>query len=282
MNPFVIVPIILILLLIVIFIVWDSHRFVVKRYVIESEKIRRDKSFVFLSDLHDKVYGKNNESVIAAIDSLSPSVVLVGGDILTAYPGKDFSPASDFIARLSDKYEIIYAEGNHEFRTRIYPEVYGTMNADYCKAIGDKVIIRVNERIISEDVDIYCCSIGYEYYRRFKTFPMSDDYLNSVLGDADTGKFNLLLAHNPDYFDNYSKWGADLTLSGHVHGGVVRIPFWRGLISPMCRLFPKYDGGLFKKDGKKMIVSRGLGMHTIPLRLFNPAEIVYIELKHKD
>ena len=111
---------------------------------------------------------------------------------------------------------------------------------------------------------------------------MSDDYIASLVGDPDESRFNILLAHNPDYFKNYVKWGADMTLSGHVHGGVVRIPFWIGVISPMCMLFPKYSGGMYKKNDRAMIVSRGMGMHTIPLRMFNPAEIVVIRICQKD
>ena len=81
------------------------------------------------------------------------------------------------------------------------------------------------------------------------------------------------------FFDAYAGWGADLTLSGHIHGGIVRIPGIGGVISTSYRLvFPKYDGGYYEQNQKKMIVSRGLGSHTIPVRLFNPAELVVIDL----
>ena len=102
------------------------------------------------------------------------------------------------------------------------------------------------------------------------------------LGKADKDAFSLLLAHNPVWFEDYAAWGADLTLSGHVHGGVVRLPFLGGVLSTSFRLFPKYDGGYFTKEGKHMIISRGLGAHTIPLRLFNPAELVVIELEPQE
>lgn len=235
---------------------------------------------VFLSDLHNKDYGNDNAKLLEAIRKLNPDVILLGGDIMTAYPGKDFSTAVSMVSRLSD-YPMAYAEGNHEYRAGIYPDVYGTMYEDYFNALKDKGVSMLCNKYVDfyDDLRVYCLSIEHKYYRRMHLYPMDNTYIHTLLGEPSEERFNILLAHNPDYFDNYSEWGPELTLSGHVHGGVVRIPGWRGVISPMWKLFPKYDGGMFDKNGKKLIVSRGLGMHTIPLRMFNPAEIVVIDLK---
>ena len=81
------------------------------------------------------------------------------------------------------------------------------------------------------------------------------------------------------YFEEYAAWGAELTVSGHVHGGIVKLPFIGGVISPALILFPKYDGGRYDTLGKTLILSRGLGTHSIPVRMFNPGEIVLIDLK---
>ena len=86
-----------------------------------------------------------------------------------------------------------------------------------------------------------------------------------------------MLAHHPAYFDAYASWGADLTLSGHLHGGMIRLPFVGGLVSPQMRLFPKYDKGLYTKKGKKLIVSAGLANHTVNIRINNPPELVVID-----
>lgn len=87
-----------------------------------------------------------------------------------------------------------------------------------------------------------------------------------------------MIAHNPEYFPAYAEWGADLVLSGHVHGGLMRLPFLGGVIAPSMKLFPKYDGGVFEEHGSTMILSRGLGTHTLPIRIFNPGELVVIRL----
>jgi len=105
------------------------------------------------------------------------------------------------------------------------------------------------------------------------------EYLERLLGKKEDNIFQLLIAHNPIYFKEYINWGADLTISGHLHGGLVRLPFLRGMLSPQVKFFPRYDAGRFEENGKEMIVSRGLGSHSIMFRLFNPPELVYIRLK---
>jgi uncharacterized protein len=91
--------------------------------------------------------------------------------------------------------------------------------------------------------------------------------------------FQILIAHNPVYFKEYQKWGADLSISGHVHGGTIRLFNKLAFISPSFHLFPKYHGGLYEDNGCKMLVSRGLGMHTIPIRIFNPGDLLVLHLE---
>lgn len=105
-------------------------------------------------------------------------------------------------------------------------------------------------------------------------------YLTEQLGICDRKAFNLLLAHNPLYFDEYADWGADLVLSGHVHGGVVILPFLGGVISPQVRLFPKYYAGTYFHGKSEMILSRGLHMHSFRIRLFNMPELSCVTLHH--
>ena len=108
---------------------------------------------------------------------------------------------------------------------------------------------------------------------------MDAAYLKRLLGKPSAGEYNILIAHNPDYFPAYAEWGADLVLSGHVHGGIMRLPLLGGVLSPALRLFPKYDGGLFQEGGSTMILGRGLGSHTIPIRIFNPGELIVVTLE---
>ena len=96
----------------------------------------------------------------------------------------------------------------------------------------------------------------------------------------DPDHFQILLAHSPTHHAAYDAWGADLTISGHYHGGQVRLPLIGGVISTGWTLFPKYDMGMYALKNGKLIVSAGLGTHTIPLRINNPPEAVYITLRN--
>ena len=273
----------IILIILMWVMLYDSNRFVVKSIVVSDRRIRKPLRAVVISDLHNKRYGKDNEKLLNAIKEQKPDMILVAGDILTAKPGKPIQTATSFLSELSKEFPIYYGNGNHEHRLKLYPKNYGDMGDRYGQALHDMGIEPlVNSHIVLEDygIAIYGAELEREYYKRFQIPKMQEDYPERLMGKADEKYYTVLLAHNPDYFPQYAGWGADLTLSGHVHGGVVRVPFWgKGVISPGLRLFPKYDGGVFRQGQAVMIISRGLGMHTIPVRLFNPGEFWVVDFK---
>ena len=119
----------------------------------------------------------------------------------------------------------------------------------------------------------------HDYYRKLMTRRIPDDYLEGKFGSNDRSRVSVLIAHNPEHFDKYALWKPDYVLSGHVHGGIINIPPFGGFVSPQFKLFPKYDAGVFEKDGSVMILSRGLGSHTIPIRIFNKAEVIIIDIR---
>ena len=279
---------ILIIFAIIIFFICvamiDGNRFVVKEYLIESEKVKSDVRFVVLSDLHNKSYSNHNRQLIRTIKKISPDGILVAGDMVTAKPGRENKSAISLIRILSRNFPIYYANGNHEYRMKIYPDTYPGMYETYQNAIAHKNLHYLcNETVplFGKNITISGLEIDRKYYKRIRKDKMPSSYLKEVLGAYKSDTFHILLAHNPEYFEHYAGWGADLTLSGHVHGGIMKLPGIGGVISPGFRLFPKYDGGLFQKGEKKMIVSRGLGMHTIHMRIFNPGELVVVSLKAK-
>lgn len=262
----------------------DCNRFVTREYTCASEKLGKSGKFILLSDLHNKSFGKNNERLRRAIDKEKPDAVLIAGDMYTAARSEDTSGASAFVCGLAEKYPVYYANGNHEHKTRLFPEDFGSMYQDYMEKLEKAgVNILVNRKVFlpSYLMELYGVEIGREYYKKLENRSMKKEYLEELLGKPDADRFNLLIAHNPDYFEAYAQWGADLTVSGHVHGGLMRLPVLGGVISPRLRLFPHYDGGRFEKEGKIMILGRGLGTHTLPIRVFNPGELVVIHLKRK-
>ncbi len=258
-------------------ILYDSNRFVVKEHTVKDKRIKKRVRAVVIADLHNKRYGRKNERLLAAIRRQQPDVILIAGDILTAAPGKSFEPAVELLEELVKEYPVYYGNGNHEHRLKLYPETYKDMGERYANELERLGISPlVNERCLLEDcgLAVYGAQIDKRFYKRFGIPMMSGEYLTQLLGRPDKHFYSVLLAHNPDYFPRYAEWGADLVLAGHVHGGVMRLPVGgKGVVSPSLRLFPRYDGGLFSESGVTMLVSRGLGMHTIPVRLFNPAEL---------
>ena len=279
----VVITVIAVILVVLVWIMlYDSNRFVVRHYSQRDQRIKKPVKAVVLADLHNKRYGKENERLLQAIDEIRPDMILIAGDILTAKPKASLETAVDLLTKLAGKYPIYYGNGNHEHRLKLYPENYGDMAERYEEA-PQKIGIRrlVNEHTVLEEsgICIYGSEIDKLYYKRFGIQPMDPEYLKSLLGQPSAEKYTILIAHNPDYFPKYADWGADLVLAGHVHGGMVRVPIWgKGVVSPNVRLFPKYDGGEFTLGKTRMLLSRGLGMHTIPIRLFNPGEVLEVDL----
>lgn len=261
---------------------YDCNRFVITDYEIRSKKLPKESIWVLLSDLHGKSFGKDSEALINKIDEIVPDGILIAGDMITAEQSSRYKNAAALLKQLSGRYPIYYGLGNHEVYMREEAEIYGDIYGDYEKSLrGAGIEPLVNEAVENPagNLRILGLDIGKSCYRKFRKFPIERAYLVGLLGSPRVDMFQILIAHNPDYFEEYESWGADLVVSGHVHGGLMRLPYLGGVLSPKLTLFPKYDSGVYTKGICSMVVSRGLGTHTLPIRIFNPGEIVVIHLK---
>lgn len=254
------------------------------RYKIESPRVPEEfdgYSIAHLSDLHGASFGEKNSILVEKIHELQPQMVVMTGDMADCGDGSSFRLA-DLCRRLSAHYPVYYVPGNHEQSMKEDEQAWllGTLDK-----LG-VTVLKNQWRAISQGgsyVKVYGLVMAMRYYKD----PMSEDYVRGIhlfakdvekaLGKADGGCFNILLSHNPLYFPSYRDWGADLTLAGHIHGGIIRIPGMGGLLSPDLTLFPKYDGGRFEEKGRQMVVSRGLGNHFL-IRIMNPPELVGVTL----
>lgn len=261
----------------------DSHRFEISRYTYEHASILQEKRAIILSDLHNKQYGRENSLLLETIEKEQPDFILIAGDMITAKPRYSMEKTLRFLKSLAQEYPVYYGLGNHEQRLKLYPQKYGDMGKRLFTALDEckvKVLENAFEEVSDAGLHIYGLELDSKYYKRRDVPKMEKEYLSGVLGERKSDKCSVLLAHNPDYFTNYAEWGADLVLSGHIHGGLVRVPILnKGVLSPSVRFFPKYDGGLFREKNSTMILSRGLGTHTLPIRLFNPGELIVLDLK---
>lgn len=264
---------------------YDSNRFVTVSYRFSDRRIRKKTRLILLSDLHDKRYGKNNKKLLQAILSQQPDLIVCAGDMLTATPDRPARNAQELLVRLAKRYPVYFANGNHESRMLLEPETYGDAGRKFVQSLDQAGVVRLENQNVflpASGIRLYGLDLPRRVYRKLKQEPFFADQVRELLGEAVKDEYVILLAHHPAYFETYGNWGADLTLSGHLHGGIMRLPFVGGVLSTAFTLFPKYDGGLFEKEGRRMVVSRGLGSHTIPLRFFNPAELVVIDLVPKD
>ena len=260
--------------------------FEITHYNIKSEKLNKlnhERKIVFLSDLHNNHYGKNNEKLLAAVKEQNPTLILIGGDMLVGKADVSSKVAESFVARLTEICPVYYANGNHEQRMKVYPDTYGTSYQEYKdRLIKSGVTFIENENVDFNwdgcQVKIHGLEIPVKFYKKFRKQTLPVDVVREQIGKPKADCYNILLAHNPTYTNTYLKWGADLILSGHFHGGVVRIPKLGGIITPQWHMFPKYSGELTEKDGKHVVVSKGLGAHTLKIRFLNPAEVVVLHL----
>ncbi len=267
-------------------LIWrESKEFCVTFFEYHSDRIKKQQyRIVCLSDLHDKVFGDQNEPLLNAIDELHPDAIIFAGDMVTSSMELqyDFTQTLNFIGRLAANYPIYYGMGNHEEKFKRCPKVfpgYYQRLIDGLQQYG--VHIMENETVSVQDagVVIYGLDLEHQYYHKFITRHIPKDYLHRIFGTVSQDSYSILVAHNPEHFPEYAAWGPDLVLSGHIHGGVVRLPLLGGVVSPQLKLFPKYDAGEFQKGHTTMLLSRGIGSHTIPIRVWNRAEILCIDIK---
>lgn len=274
-------------LLVAYFVYRQSSGYVTVRYDLVTDKdIDAPVRFVVLSDLHDTdVTHDGNEKLIDSVVSLDPDFVILAGDMITSYMQPSYDPGItyDFLRKLSKKCTVYFGLGNHEQRYKAEPERFPGKFEELIR-IADECSIRVLSNSFADiegrNVRIYGFDVPIENYRRVVTKKMPDSIVSDTFGgNADSRFYDILIAHDPDFFDEYVKFRPDLVLAGHLHGGIVSIPLIGGLISPQLKLFPKYYAGLFKKEDTSMIVSRGIGWHSMPIRIFNKAEILLVEIR---
>ncbi len=290
------------LLLFVLWVILEQRLLMTSKHTIASGKLPRQPesvSFVVLADLHNRSLGKRNSRLLKRIDTLAPDFVLAAGDMINkkevCYPGN----ACELLEELAKRYPVFFAYGNHEQRLEGFGKKDRTSLTEeerFCETAwtqfkahltGAGVRFLDNEsvtlKVKSLPLRITGVSIDDRYFGFHAPKELEPSYLNTLLGDGGHSKgteecYHILIAHNPVFFEAYTRWGADLTLSGHIHGGMMRLPVLGGVLSPQARFFPKYDAGIYSSGARHMVVSRGLGSHSIMPRIFNLPELIHIRL----
>jgi len=257
---------------------YERKNFKTVQYNISSEKIESEKKIVFLTDLHNNSFGKNNEKLFSAIEDISPDLVLIGGDMITVKSRLGIENVLPLLKMLSSKYKCIYANGNHE--QRLSENKFGLNYRQYKQIMEDMGIVYLSNK--SCDLDDNICVHGLDlekkyYLRRFKK-PLDLDYINKRIS-IDESKFNILLAHSPLFVKDYADSHVDLALAGHFHGGTIRLPGGIGVMTPQFHFFNRLVVGIKKVGSMIQIIGAGLGTHSINIRLNDMSELIVINLK---
>lgn len=256
-------------------------RLTVKQYEVTSDKIAKEIKLVQLSDLHFSEFGDNNSKLVSKVSELKPDVIAITGDL---FDKQGDSIPKSLIKQLTKIAPVYFSPGNHEY------DVENAYEDDYKPFLEEAGVINLEDKTVTIDVDGQkfqmsglrsSANLAYDY-------PYYKEGLAEIKKQQNPAYYQVLLSHMPDYFELYVANDFDLTLSGHTHGGIVRIPFTNiGAIAPGPQrlILPDYVYGEHTKDGKTMIISAGLGAGSFHQKAFprlgNPYEIVEVTIKPK-
>jgi predicted MPP superfamily phosphohydrolase len=232
---------------------------------------------VLISDLHNTIHGENQTTLIQKIKEQDPDLILLSGDIFD-----DIVPIFGtelLLAGIAGVAPMYYVTGNHEYLSRNMSTIRLTLTSYGVSILSDSYVrleVNGNEIIIAGVEDPDKKLFGSPEYDQISSMRKAFTELNEA------SSFKILIAHRPENIKHYREYSFDLVVSGHAHGGQVRIPYLiNGLYAPNQGIFPKYAGGLYKHGSLTHIVSRGLSIDPMLPRICNPPELVIIDVKSR-
>lgn len=219
---------------------------------------------VQISDFHCQKFGEHEKKLIQAIKELDPDLIVLTGDMIDD-SHSDITPVYDLLEGISGIAPIYQVSGNHDSDS-LAPTA--ELNQLY-QYFG---VIDLNDAQVK-------ISSGSAYFTIYGLANSNKTILTgtSKLPTVDTSTFSLCLYHYGNFFDYFANTDFDLLLAGHVHGGIIRLPFLGGILGNDRTFFPKYTSGVYTNGSITMILSRGLGNNLIP-RFYNRPELVCVTL----
>ncbi len=251
-----------------------DQRLILRQYTVQSEKISRHVRLAVLADLHECDYGPDGLQIMQAVEAQGVDAFLIAGDLFA--DGGDYAYAASVLRRITAHYPAYYVTGNHEYWTNEVDRL--TRIVEEC---GATLLNMESELLTIGGQSLRICGVPDPYAMVYSGVPDTATQLAQVAAQVQPGEFTLLLAHRPELIEVYARHPFDLVVSGHAHGGQVRIPgLVNGLCAPNQGWFPRYAGGEYQVGATTLIVSRGLSTQAqwyVP-RLFNRPEMVLIDL----
>ena len=258
----------------------QNKRLSVSMYEIDSNKIPGgfdNFKIVQISDFHNTKSDTLIDSITNKIKEEKPNIIAITGDLVDRNR-TNINVAIDLIQKIKETAPIYYLTGNHEYCIEDrYNDLKKLLEENGVTILNNKVnVIEIGDskinlagiddpRFVGESYSAPCYVV--------------DDVLSKL--EYDKNLYTILLSHRPEVFDIYVNYQLDLVLTGHAHGGQIRVPFIGGIFSPGQGMFPKYTAGKYKENETSMIVSRGIGNSTFPFRVHNRPDLVVIKLRHR-
>ena len=247
-----------------------DERLILRTYTVASPKLTAEVRLAVVTDFHSS---DNADDVAAMVASCAPDAVLLVGDMFDDdTQNRPTERTLSLMRQLSAQYPCYYVSGNHEAWT-------GEMDALYQQTEEAGVtVLRMSSGVLTvRGQRIALCGVPDPYEMVFSGAPDTEEQLRQAMENVDSADFTVLLAHRPELLAKYAQFPFDLVVSGHAHGGQVRIPgVLNGLYAPNQGWFPKLAGGAYTQDGTTLIVSRGLAVRTRLPRIFNRPEVVLV------
>lgn len=257
-------------ILVILTLIALDERLILRTYTVVSPKLTAEVRLAVVTDFHSS---DNADDVVAMVASCAPDAVLLVGDLFDDdTQNRPTERTLSLMRQLSAQYPCYYVSGNHEAWT-------GEMDALYQQTEEAGVtVLRMSSGVLTvRGQRIALCGIPDPYEMVFSGAPDTEEQLRQALEDVDSADFTVLLAHRPELLAKYAQFPLDLVVSGHAHGGQVRIPgVLNGLYAPNQGWFPKLAGGAYTQNGTTLIVSRGLAVRTRLPRIFNRPEVVLV------
>lgn len=257
-------------ILVILTLIALDERLILRTYTVVSPKLTAEVRLAVVTDFHSS---DNADDVAAMVASCAPDAVLLVGDLFDDdTQNRPTERTLSLMRQLSAQYPCYYVSGNHEAWT-------GEMDALYQQTEEAGVtVLRMSSGVLTvRGQRIALCGIPDPYEMVFSGAPDTEEQLRQALEDVDSADFTVLLAHRPELLAKYAQFPLDLVVSGHAHGGQVRIPgVLNGLYAPNQGWFPKLAGGAYTQNGTTLIVSRGLAVRTRLPRIFNRPEVVLV------
>lgn len=257
-------------ILVILTLIALDERLILRTYTVVSPKLTAEVRLAVVTDFHSS---DNADDVVAMVASCAPDAVLLVGDLFDDdTQNRPTERTLSLMRQLSALYPCYYVSGNHEAWT-------GEIDALY-QQTGEAgvTVLRMSSGVLTvRGQRIALCGIPDPYEMVFSGAPDTEEQIRQALEDVDSADFTVLLAHRPELLAKYAQFPFDLVVSGHAHGGQVRIPgVLNGLYAPNQGWFPKLAGGAYTQDGTTLIVSRGLAVRTRLPRIFNRPEVVLV------